>query len=392
MSHEKRVLKEWLHSKLSRQAVLAPPNLSSEHSQGGARALSNVDPLSDSSDTSDVSRQDLRRDVILKIPSLLNKSSLNRVISRKKPKRKSPKELEDMPEAEYPLRNANSGGDSACTVTMGEMGAEDSAPWGLMKNEEEGAESGEEMETEVSYSGLGRRNHAAMMYERKEPMASSSAQGSASNNSVASTVTDANGKKSRPKRGKYRNYDRDALLKAVRAVQNGEMSVHRAGSFYGVPHSTLEYKVKERHLLRRPKRKGATSPKQPSHKSSPESSMSGSEPPASRLLAASAQVLESNHLPLTPDLRESLSRYLNIGQGMNMYSSAASSPDPTPRPSSAVKKNSFSEGKGRDYRLDNHAMGLGRTMSNPFLNLFHLDDLIRHNLDNDSLLDLTKKS
>jgi hypothetical protein len=24
------------------------------------------------------------------------------------------------------------------------------------------------------------------------------------------------------------------------------MSVHRAGSYYGVPHSTLEYKVKER--------------------------------------------------------------------------------------------------------------------------------------------------
>jgi len=37
------------------------------------------------------------------------------------------------------------------------------------------------------------------------------------------------GKKSRPKRGKYRNYDRDALTKAVQAVQNGEMSVHRAG-------------------------------------------------------------------------------------------------------------------------------------------------------------------
>ncbi|VDK48936.1 unnamed protein product [Anisakis simplex] len=28
------------------------------------------------------------------------------------------------------------------------------------------------------------------------------------------------------------------------------MSVHRAGSFYGVPHSTLEYKVKERNLMR----------------------------------------------------------------------------------------------------------------------------------------------
>ncbi|GAB6023302.1 hypothetical protein CHUAL_008106 [Chamberlinius hualienensis] len=57
-------------------------------------------------------------------------------------------------------------------------------------------------------------------------------------------------KRSRPKRGRYRNYDRDNLVEAVRAVQRGEMSVHRAGSFYGVPHSTLEYKVKERHLLR----------------------------------------------------------------------------------------------------------------------------------------------
>lgn len=58
----------------------------------------------------------------------------------------------------------------------------------------------------------------------------------------------------RPKRGKYRNYDRDSLVEAVRAVQRGEMSVHRAGSYYGVPHSTLEYKVKERHLMRPRKR------------------------------------------------------------------------------------------------------------------------------------------
>jgi len=61
-------------------------------------------------------------------------------------------------------------------------------------------------------------------------------------------------KGTRPKRGKYRNYDRDALVEAVRAVQRGEMSVHRAGSYYGVPHSTLEYKVKERHLMRPRKR------------------------------------------------------------------------------------------------------------------------------------------
>lgn len=71
-----------------------------------------------------------------------------------------------------------------------------------------------------------------------------------SGNSTGST----GGKGTRPKRGKYRNYDRDSLVEAVRAVQRGEMSVHRAGSYYGVPHSTLEYKVKERHLMRPRKR------------------------------------------------------------------------------------------------------------------------------------------
>ena len=66
------------------------------------------------------------------------------------------------------------------------------------------------------------------------------------------TVSDNSRK--RPKRGRYRNYNRDDLAKAVKAVQRGEMSVHRAGTFFGVPHSTLEYKVKERHLLRPKKR------------------------------------------------------------------------------------------------------------------------------------------
>ena len=60
-------------------------------------------------------------------------------------------------------------------------------------------------------------------------------------------------KKKRPKRGQYRRYNSQLLVEAVRAVQRGEMSVHRAGSYFGVPHSTLEYKVKERHLLRQKK-------------------------------------------------------------------------------------------------------------------------------------------
>lgn len=78
------------------------------------------------------------------------------------------------------------------------------------------------------------------------------------NNSNAQSL--AGGKGTRPKRGKYRNYDRDSLVEAVKAVQRGEMSVHRAGSYYGVPHSTLEYKVKERHLMRPRKREPKPQP------------------------------------------------------------------------------------------------------------------------------------
>lgn len=77
---------------------------------------------------------------------------------------------------------------------------------------------------------------------------------------AAAAAVAAGGKGTRPKRGKYRNYDRDSLVEAVRAVQRGEMSVHRAGSYYGVPHSTLEYKVKERHLMRPRKREPKNPP------------------------------------------------------------------------------------------------------------------------------------
>ncbi|CAL1534106.1 unnamed protein product, partial [Lymnaea stagnalis] len=67
-------------------------------------------------------------------------------------------------------------------------------------------------------------------------------------------------KKTRPKRGQYRKYNSQLLMDAVKAVQRGEMSVHRAGSYFGVPHSTLEYKVKERHLLRQKKSRDSQSP------------------------------------------------------------------------------------------------------------------------------------
>ncbi|XP_014260111.1 mushroom body large-type Kenyon cell-specific protein 1 isoform X1 [Cimex lectularius] len=91
----------------------------------------------------------------------------------------------------------------------------------------------------------------------------SSGNKSVTNNSCGTGSTGSNssgGKGTRPKRGKYRNYDRDSLVEAVRAVQRGEMSVHRAGSYYGVPHSTLEYKVKERHLMRPRKREPKPQP------------------------------------------------------------------------------------------------------------------------------------
>lgn len=81
-----------------------------------------------------------------------------------------------------------------------------------------------------------------------------------SNNSNSPNSLNNSGKGTRPKRGKYRNYDRDSLVEAVKAVQRGEMSVHRAGSYYGVPHSTLEYKVKERHLMRPRKREPKPQP------------------------------------------------------------------------------------------------------------------------------------
>lgn len=72
-----------------------------------------------------------------------------------------------------------------------------------------------------------------------------SGNGNSNNNS-----NNSNNGKIRPKRGRYRNYEREALDKAVAAVRSGEMTVHRAGTYFGVPHSTLEYKVKQRHLLR----------------------------------------------------------------------------------------------------------------------------------------------
>ncbi|XP_071826957.1 ligand-dependent nuclear receptor corepressor-like protein isoform X2 [Apostichopus japonicus] len=54
----------------------------------------------------------------------------------------------------------------------------------------------------------------------------------------------------RNKRGRYRCYDGDSLLQAVDIVERGEMTIARASTYFGIPHSTLEYKVRERQIRR----------------------------------------------------------------------------------------------------------------------------------------------
>uniref|UniRef100_A0A8C6SLT8 HTH psq-type domain-containing protein n=1 Tax=Neogobius melanostomus TaxID=47308 RepID=A0A8C6SLT8_9GOBI len=50
----------------------------------------------------------------------------------------------------------------------------------------------------------------------------------------------------RKKRGRYRQYNTELLEEAIVVVMSGKMSVSKAQTIYGIPHSTLEYKVKER--------------------------------------------------------------------------------------------------------------------------------------------------
>ncbi|XP_016430631.1 ligand-dependent nuclear receptor corepressor-like protein isoform X3 [Sinocyclocheilus rhinocerous] len=66
------------------------------------------------------------------------------------------------------------------------------------------------------------------------------------NGSVTGSVLDCGDKQPRKKRGRYRQYDHDILEEAIAMVMSGKMSVSKAQSVYGIPHSTLEYKVKER--------------------------------------------------------------------------------------------------------------------------------------------------
>jgi len=147
--------------------------------------------------------------------------------------------------------------------------------------------------------------------------------------------------------------------------------------------------VKERHLLRRPKRKGATSPPKLSQKSSPESSMSGSEPP---LVNPNHQqmltdLIDGSHgdTPVSADLRESIGRYLSLGLYGQLPSHLLIEPH--------TERKSNSGGSGEDFPVDTRGTtSMGRGLSASLMNMFNIEDLVRRNLHNDSLLDLTKKS
>lgn len=58
--------------------------------------------------------------------------------------------------------------------------------------------------------------------------------------------SDLGNKQPRKKRGRYRQYNTELLEEAIGVVMGGKMSVSKAQTIYGIPHSTLEYKVKER--------------------------------------------------------------------------------------------------------------------------------------------------
>ncbi|XP_041921067.1 ligand-dependent corepressor-like isoform X5 [Alosa sapidissima] len=64
--------------------------------------------------------------------------------------------------------------------------------------------------------------------------------------STSDPEVDSSFKQPRKKRGRYRQYNMENLEEAIGVVMNGKMSVSKAQTVYGIPHSTLEYKVKER--------------------------------------------------------------------------------------------------------------------------------------------------
>ncbi|XP_061601846.1 ligand-dependent corepressor-like isoform X4 [Cololabis saira] len=69
---------------------------------------------------------------------------------------------------------------------------------------------------------------------------------SVTGNHSMDSESDQGNKQPRKKRGRYRQYNTELLEEAIVVVMGGKMSVSKAQSIYGIPHSTLEYKVKER--------------------------------------------------------------------------------------------------------------------------------------------------
>lgn len=65
-------------------------------------------------------------------------------------------------------------------------------------------------------------------------------------NYLMDSESDLGTKQPRKKRGRYRQYNTELLEEAIGLVMGGKMSVSKAQTIYGIPHSTLEYKVKER--------------------------------------------------------------------------------------------------------------------------------------------------
>lgn len=97
-------------------------------------------------------------------------------------------------------------------------------------------------------------------------------------------------KQPRKKRGRYRQYDHELMEEAITMVMAGRMSVSKAQGVYGVPHSTLEYKVKERTgTLKNPPKKRSTTFCSSSSNSSKYSTMTSSTNSGSFTSAADAQ-------------------------------------------------------------------------------------------------------
>ena len=148
---------------------------------------------------------------------------------------------------------------------------------------------------------------------------------SGSSHSASATKNAADGsvkeKKTRPKRGQYRKYNSQLLIEAVRAVQRGEMSVHRAGSYFGVPHSTLEYKVKERHLLRQKKTRESSAASQPASTSTTSASIPNA---SSSSTTTTTTTLTSTSSSTSSSTTQTSKAFLNVTSTASSDSSASS--------------------------------------------------------------------